>query len=265
MTAVKKFHDDELWHLIKKARLRLLRLHYEARAGHLGGNMSSIDAIITLYHKIMREDDLFLLSKGHSACALYVALWSAGFLPEEKLVTFALDGTTLPGHPSGTAIPGLSFPTGSLGHGLSLSCGLALAHKYRNSDGRIYCLCSDGEWQEGSCWEALIFAVRQKLNNVTVIIDQNGLQAFGTTSEVASMADLESKIASFGANVTAINGHDPDELSTGLRLRSKDKPSFVFLRTITGRGTCFQNKVDSHYLPLTKEQYEDACAREARF
>lgn len=121
-------------------------------------------------------------------------------------------------------------------------------------------MCSDGEWQEGSCWEALIFAVRRKLDNLTVIIDQNGLQAFGTTGEVASMDDLESKIASFGANVLSVDGHDPDDLSVGLRSRSEGKPSFVLLRTLKGRGTHFENKVDSHYLPLTKEQYEEACA-----
>jgi transketolase len=121
-------------------------------------------------------------------------------------------------------------------------------------------MCSDGEWQEGSCWESLIFAVRHKLDNLTIIIDQNSLQAFGTTEEVASMRELEPKIASFGANVTAINGHDPDALRTGFGLRVPGKPSFLLLRTIKGRGTYFENEISSHYLPLTREQYEAALA-----
>jgi len=125
-------------------------------------------------------------------------------------------------------------------------------------------MCSDGEWQEGSCWEALIFAVNRKLDNLTVIIDLNGLQAFGTTNEVASMGDLEEKIASFGANVISVDGHDPDELSKALSARFEGGPAFVMLRTVKGRGTHFENKVDSHYLPLTKEQYEEALAWRGR-
>jgi transketolase len=220
--------------------------------------------MMTLHHEFMGDDDVFLLSKGHSAAALYVTLWSKGLIPDETLDTFARDGTTLPGHPSGTAIPGVLFPTGSLGHGFSLSCGLAVAGKYKNSKGRIFCLCSDGEWQEGSCWEALIFAVRHKLDNLTVIIDQNGLQAFGTTEEVAFMAELEPRIASFGANAVTLNGHDLDALRTGFGLRVSGKPSFLLLRTVKGRGTYFENEISSHYLPLTREQYEEALAWSAR-
>ena len=249
---------------LKDARKRLLRLHYEARAGHFGGNLSCLDAMMTLHHEIMRGEDIFLLSKGHSACALYVTLWSKGLISEEALSAFARDGTSLPGHPSGTAIPGLLFPTGSLGHGLSLSCGLALAGRFKNSARRVYCMCSDGEWQEGSSWEALIFAVRQKLDNLTVLIDLNGLQAFGTTDEVAGMGDLGDKIAAFGAGVVTINGHDLGELRDGLGFRAAGRPAFVLLRTIKGRGSHFENTVDSHYLPLTLEQYEAALGWEEK-
>jgi transketolase len=252
--------ENELRRLIEKARRRLLRVHYEAHAGHLGGNLSCLDAMMTLYHSVKSDDDIFLLSKGHSAAALYVTLWSKGLISEETLDTFARDGTALPGHPSGTAIPGMLFPTGSLGHGFSLSCGLAVANKYKKSDKKVFCMCSDGEWQEGSCWESLIFAVCHHLDNLTVIIDQNGLQAFGTTNEVACMEELEPKIASFGANAITVNGHDIGALQAGLGTHVPDKPSFVFLRTVKGRGAYFENEVSSHYLPLTCEQYEEALA-----
>ena len=158
--------------LLIQIKLRLLKMHYQANCGHLGGNLSCIDALVTLYHTVMQPEDRFILSKGHSAGALYVTLWSLGKLTDLDLETFSKDNTLLPGHPSGTGIPDLLFSTGSLGHGPSLAAGLALAAKHQNSDRQIYCLCSDGEWQEGSCWEALAFSVHHQLNNLTIIIDQ---------------------------------------------------------------------------------------------
>jgi transketolase len=251
--------------MLANARKRLLRMYYEAHAGHIGGSLSCLDAVMLLHHLTMKDGDIFLLSKGHSVGALYVALWSKGLLSDENLATFGQDGTAFPGHPSGSAIPGLLFPTGSLGHGLSLSSGLALANKYKKTNKRIYCLCSDGEWQEGSCWEALIFAVHHHLDNLAVLIDLNGLQAFGTTSEVASMPDLGSKILSFGAHVSTVDGHDLGAMRDALSAASAiGKPSFVLLRTVKGRGAYFENTVDSHYLPLTLEQYEEACTEAIR-
>jgi transketolase len=190
---------------------------------------------------------------------LYVTLWSKGLISDEELSTFGMDGTCLPGHPSGSGIPGLSFPTGSLGHGLPLAAGLALAGKYKKTERRVYCLCSDGEWQEGSCWEALIFLLKHRLDNLTVLIDVNGLQAFGTTEEVAGMSGLGGRISSFGADVVTVNGHDEDEIRGALRGTVPGKPYFVLLQTVKGKGTFFQDKIESHYLPLTKEQYDEAC------
>lgn len=244
--------------LLKTTKIRLLSMHYEANAGHIGGNLSCIDAMMTLHHLVMKEDDRFILSKGHSAGALYATLWSQNKLSDNDLKSFTKDNTRLPGHPSGSGIPGLLFSTGSLGHGPSLAAGLALAAKYRNSDRQIYCLCSDGEWQEGSCWEALTLAVHQRLNNLIILIDQNGLQGFGTTEEVISCGTLTPKLSAFGAYVQDIDGHDHNALETAINNRSKSQPNLIVMNTVKGKGLHFEGQMESHYLPLTKEQYKNA-------
>jgi transketolase len=234
-------------------------MHYQSNCGHIGGNLSCLDAMITLHHNVMQPDDRFILSKGHSAGALYVTLWSLGKLSDSDLETFSKDNTFLPGHPSGTGIPDLLFSTGSLGHGPSLAAGLALAAKYKKSDRQIYCLCSDGEWQEGSCWEALAFSVHHQLNNLTIIIDQNGLQGFGKTEEVISCSDLTPRISSFGVHIQRSDGHNCAEIEKSLKNKSLKKPNVVILDTIKGKDLHFEGKMDSHYLPLSEEQYRMAC------
>ncbi len=247
--------------LLRCARLRLLRLHREANSGHIGGNLSCLDALLALHHGVMTSQDRFVLSKGHSAGALYITLWSMGLLSEEQLVTFCKDGTSLPSHPSGNGIPNLLFPTGSLGHGPSLSAGLALGLKHKQKAGTVFCLCSDGEWQEGSCWEALIFAVRQRLDNLVLLIDQNGLQGFGTTQEVAGITDLASRFAAFGASVLSVDGHDPQAIVHAIASGPHGLPHVVILHTRKGRGLHFENMLESHYLPLTEEQYQEGIQR----
>jgi len=236
-------------------------MHHESNCGHLGGNFSCIDALMTLHHLIMKPADRFILSKGHAAGALYVTLWSLGKLKDSDLETFSKDNTLLPGHPSGDGIPGLLFPTGSLGHGPSLAAGLAVAAKHTNSDRQIYCLCSDGEWQEGSCWEALAFSVHHQLNNLTIIVDQNGLQGFGKTEEIISCSDLTSRISSFGAHVQRIDGHNCSEIKKSLENKSSKKPNLLILDTIKGKGLHFEGRMESHYLPLSEEQYRTACSK----
>lgn len=247
--------------LLKSAKLKLLQVHYESNCGHLGGNFSCIDAMMALHHRVMRPADRFVLSKGHSAGALYITLWSLGKLNDSDLATFCKDNTLFPGHPSGGGIPGLLFSTGSLGHGPSLAAGLALASKHRNLDTQVYCLCSDGEWQEGSCWEALAFSVHHHLNNLTIIIDQNGLQGFGRTEEIISFNDLTSRVSSFNAHVQNIDGHDVAEIMNSLESRSLEKPNVLILNTIKGRDLHFEGKMESHYLPLTEEQYRAARSK----
>ena len=183
---------NKLFHkTLESTKLRLLKMHHSSNYGHLGGNFSCIDALMTLHHFIMKPEDRFILSKGHSAGALYATLWSLGKLNDADLETFSKDNSLLPGHPSGSGVPDLLFSTGSLGHGPSLAAGLALASKHQKNNRHIYCMCSDGEWQEGSCWEALAFSVHHQLNNLTILIDQNGLQGFGKTEEIISCSDFD--------------------------------------------------------------------------
>jgi transketolase len=247
--------------IILRARRRLIDMHYRANAGHIGGNLSCLDALLTLHHQVMDVDDRFVLSKGHSAGALYITLWTLGKLSDEDLKTFCAEGSRLPGHPSGSGIPGLLFSTGSLGHGPSLCAGLALAARYQAKSRTTYCLCSDGEWQEGACWEALIFAVHQKLDNLVILIDQNGYQGFGTTQEVISCSDLALRIGAFGATVISVDGHDPAAIAAAMSSRPAGRPLVVILNTIKGRGLHYEGTLESHYLPLSAEEYEAARAR----
>jgi transketolase len=253
----------EFTDLLRRTRLRLLRMHYEARAGHLGGNFSCIDLMMVLHHQVMEPDDRFVLSKGHSAGALYATLWSQGKLSDADLTTFSQNDSLLPGHPSGVGIPDLLFSTGSLGHGPSLAVGLALAGRH-TADGhaprRVFCLCSDGEWQEGSCWEALTMAVHQRLRNLVLIIDQNGLQGFGETAEVISCADLTPRLRGFGAEVRVIDAHDPEAIRHALAEPFAKGPGIVVANSIKGRGLPYAGRLESHYLPLDEVQYREAVA-----
>lgn len=243
---------------LRRTKLRLLQLHHDANCGHIGGNFSCIDALMTLHHRVMGPEDRFVLSKGHSAGALYATLWSLGRLSEEDLKTFTRDNSLLPGHPSGSGIPGLMFSTGSLGHGPSLAAGLALAARHKGSEHRVFCLCSDGEWQEGSCWEALNFAIHQRLDNLTILIDQNGLQGFGRTADVISCSDLSPRISAFGAEVMKIDGHDTVAIASAMARPTNGLPRVLVLDTTKGRGLHFEDKLESHYLPLSEENYQAA-------
>lgn len=245
--------------LARDVRCRLLQMHHESRVGHIGGNLSCLDALLYLHHNVLGEEDVFVLSKGHAVGALYATLWSLGKLSDDDLRTFHGENTRLAAHPVAGWLPEIVFATGSLGHGLSLSAGVALGMRLQGKPGRIYCLCSDGEWQEGSTWEALIFARHHKLDNLSVLIDVNGLQGFGTTSEVASMADLHTRIAAFGVEVVSIDGHAPQALS-GLAHCGTGGPRFILMRTVKGKGVSFmENRMEWHYLPLDAERYAQAC------
>jgi transketolase len=250
--------EDDLSLTARRAKLRLLRMHFESGVGHIGGNLSALDILISLYHRVLGEEDVFVLSKGHAAGALYVALWSVGKLAEEELATFHQDGTRLSGHPPAAAIPEIPFATGSLGHGLPLATGLALAKRLRREAGRVFCLTSDGDWNEGSSWEALVFARQQSLHNLVVILDANGLQGFGTTREVADLEPLPDKFHAFGCDATEIDGHAAFQIIAALSAPAK-APRVIVARIRKGAGISFmENRVDWHYLPLTEELYRQA-------
>jgi transketolase len=244
--------------LRNRARQRLLRMHYQSGVGHIGGNLSCLDALLVLHHQVLKSSDQFVLSKGHAAGALYVTLWTLGAIPEQELARFHKDATRLSGHPPCQGIPEILFATGSLGHGPSLAAGLALAKKIKSEPGRVYCLTSDGEWNEGACWEALIFTRQQQLG-LTLIIDANGLQGFGTTREVADLEPLAARFAAFGVPVVEVDGHDPLELCRTLAdapAEGPGGPRVVVARTRKGCGVSFmEGRMEWHYLPLSEEQF----------
>lgn len=241
-----------------RARARLVRMHYESGVGHIGGNLSALDILLCLYHNVLRPDDSFVLSKGHAAGALYVTLWSVGRLSDAALQSFHADATLLSGHPPAQGIEDILFATGSLGHGLALSAGLALGKKLQNKPGRVFCLMSDGEWNEGSCWESLIFARQHALDNLVFIVDLNGLQGFGSTREVADLHPIADRFRAFHVATQEIDGHDLDTITSSLR-GPEDGPRAVVARTHKGQGVSFMtDRMEWHYLPLTYDQYRQA-------
>lgn len=245
---------------ITTARKRLLQMHYESGVGHIGGNLSCLDALLLMLHEYVTPADRFILSKGHAAGALYIALWSVGRLSDEALTTFHQDNTLLAGHPPASGIKDILFATGSLGHGLSLAAGTALSLQLKQQNGTVFCLTSDGEWQEGSTWEAIIFACHHQLTNLTILVDHNQLQGFGTTNQVASMSPLAEKIAGFDLEIHSVNGHDIPAIRAILDTPI-EKCRLVILETTKGHGVSFmENRMEWHYLPLKKQQYEQAIA-----
>jgi transketolase len=244
---------EPLDQLILKTKKRLLQMHFESGVGHIGGNLSCLDSLMVLYHRVLKKDDLFVLSKGHSAGSLYATLWSMGRQTDGGLKLFHKEHTP-------NWIDEITFATGSLGHGFSLAAGLALAKQLKKESGRVFCLTSDGEWEEGSNWEALIFTLHRKLESLTLMIDWNGLQGFGTTKEVAGLDSLKEKFLSFGMPVEEIDGHDPKALEAAWDKKAKG-PRAVIAHTEKGRGVSFmENKMEWHYLPLNEAQYRQALA-----
>ena len=242
------------------ARKRLLQMHFESGVGHIGGNLSCLDILLALYHDVLTDIDQFVLSKGHAAGALYTALWSVGRLSDSDLKTFHRDDTLLSGHPPARGIADIPFATGSLGHGVGLAAGLALGQRLNETAGRVICLTSDGEWNEGSTWESLIFSKHHQLANLVVIVDQNGLQGFGTTSDVADLSPLADKFRAFGLMTVELDGHDQAALTRVLNSTNFPGPLMIVAKTIKGHGVSFmENRLEWHYLPMTAEQYEQAC------
>lgn len=240
------------------ARKRLLQMHFDSGVGHIGGNLSALDAMLIVFHEYLGEEDKFVLSKGHSAGALYITLWSLGRLQDRDLKQFHKDNTLLAGHPPPEGIADIPFATGSLGHGLSLAAGTALAFKLKGNSAQVVCLTSDGEWQEGSTWEALIFACHHRLSNLTILVDHNNLQGFGSTADVATMSPLWDRLRGFDIDLQIIDGHAPDGIRAALE-SGRQRLRVIVLRTIKGHGVSFmENRMEWHYLPLSEAQFQMA-------
>lgn len=250
-----------------KIRKKCLQLAFDKnpRATHFGGAMSSIETLVTLYFHVMRyrlkqpdwiNRDRFFLSKGHSILGYYCILNHVGFLTEDDLWSYGENGTILPGHPVINIEKGIEFTNGSLGMGLSVAVGNALVAKKLQLDTKCYVLLGDGECNEGSVWEACMSAAHHKLNNITAIIDRNGLQQTGTSDDIMSLVSLSRKFNSFGWEVFEVNGHNLSELIDVFNKDTGDKPKAIIAKTIKGKGFSFSEKNNTfHHGVITKDLY----------
>lgn len=261
MTDPKSLRADAL-----AIRRQFLRMHYEARAGHIGSGLSAIDLLTYLHGAWLRPQDRFILSKGHGASALYATLHHFGRLSDEELATYYKDGTLFPAHPAPRAHPAIPAATGSLGHGLPIACGMAYTEKVLTArDARVACLLSDGDCNEGSTWEAALFAGHHALDNLVAIVDANGIQGFGRTEDVLRLEPFAAKWEAFGFDVVELDGHDFTQIDAALAAPPRGRPRCLIARTVKGKGVRFmENTVDWHYWPMSEAQYADALAELAR-
>ena len=255
-----------------KVRMGIIESTHAAKCGHPGGSMSAAEMFTYLYNKELNVDpanpkwedrDRFVLSKGHCAPGLYAVLAHRGFFPVEDLLTLRKVGSYLQGHPNMNTVPGVDMSTGSLGQGISTACGMALSAKLQNKDYRVYTLLGDGETQEGQVWEACMFAAHYNLDNLVVIIDNNGLQIDGNISDVMSPYPYKEKLEGFGFHVEAINGHDFAEIEAALNKAKtvKGKPTAIVMSTVKGKDVSFmENNAGWHGVAPNDAQYEQAMA-----
>ncbi|MEG3151061.1 transketolase [Sphingomonas sp. ZT3P38] len=251
-------------------RQRAIQMIFEARQGHPGGDMSATDILATLYFGVMRYDpaqpldpqrDRFVMSKGHCTGALYTALAAAGFFPEAELSTYLQPGSRLNGHPNRRYLPGVETNTGPLGHGLPVAVGIAVAGQIDAAAFRTFALTGDGELQEGSMWEAAMFAGHRKLANLTAIVDRNRLQQGAGTEETNALEPLADKWRAFGWDVAEIDGHDHAALLAVLDAPPvpRDKPLCIIANTIKGFGISFmRDQASWHHGVPSEEQYAQA-------
>jgi transketolase len=251
--------------LAAEIRRTVIEQSKRAGVGHIGSALSIADIVAAVVGDVLYEGetegarDRLVLSKGHAALALYAALEATGKISRGELDTFCGDGTPFGVHPEHVA-PGIDFSTGSLGHGLPVGTGAALAARIESSKRRVFVVMSDAELNEGSIWEAAMFAAHHRLGNLALIIDVNGQQALGHTPEVIDMARLPERWSSFGWDVHEVDGHDPEGLAAKLGTLDADAPPHVLLASTTfGKGVSFmESKVEWHYWPLDDAQYAQA-------
>ena len=253
----------------KNIRKAILEQAMRAQVGHIGSALSITDIIAVLYNKILRKPgtndfqrDRFVLSKGHAALALYAALCLKGVFPKNILETYCADNSFLGVHPE-HMLEGVDFSTGSLGQGISFAAGAALAARLQNSTRRVFVVVSDAECNEGVLWETVAFAAHHRLSNLIVIVDTNGQQAFGYTSEVLDLEPLAKKWEIFGWDAQEIDGHDTAKLSSVLEAfeTTSGKPHVLIAKTIFGKGVSdMHGKIKWHYLPMSAQDYKTAIA-----
>lgn len=256
----------------RNVRKNIVEMVYSAKSGHPGGSLSIADILVALYFSEVRINvnnpkdenrDRVVLSKGHCSPALYSVLAEKGFIPQEDLKTFRKIDSYLQGHPDMKKIPGVDMTSGSLGQGLSVSNGMAIAGKLDNKDYRVYCIMGDGEIEEGQVWEAAMSSSHYKLDNLCVIVDNNELQIDGKVSDVMNPHPIDKKFESFGFNVIVINGHNFEEIIDAFEKakQTKGKPTAIIAKTIKGKGVSYmENNVGWHGKAPNEEEYNLAMS-----
>ena len=262
----------ELAIIANKIRKNALTAVYSAQSGHPGGSLSVADLLALLYFEVMNVDpknpkmadrDRLVLSKGHTAPALYSALAERGFLPLEDIKTFRNAKSYLQGHPDMNTVPGVDMSTGSLGQGVSAAGGMALSAKLDNKDYRVYSILGDGEIEEGQVWEQAMFAAHYKLDNLTIFVDFNGLQIDGDITEVMNPTPIDKKFEAFGWNVIVADAHDFNDLLNAIEKAkaTKGKPTAVIMKSVKGKNVSFmENNAGWHGSAPNEEQYNQAIA-----
>ncbi|MDQ6727881.1 MAG: transketolase [Actinomycetota bacterium] len=250
-------------------RQTIIEQSKRANVGHIGSCLSIADLLAALYGRVLHIPDLadprrdrFILSKGHAALALYATLDQTGLLEEDRVEDYCSNGSRLSGHPD-HLLPGVEFATGSLGQGLSLGAGCALASRLSGADYRVFVLMSDAECNEGSVWEAVMFAAHHRLSNLVVVVDDNGQQALGRTRDVLDISPLAERWQAFGWDTRSVDGHDPDGVADALdELDTTDGPPHVVVaKTVFGKGVSYmESKIHWHYWSMSDDEY--ALARE---
>jgi len=261
---------QELQDTARRLRVEILKMLNQARSGHTGGSLSSIDVLTVLFFHQMRHDpsnpswegrDRFVLSKGHAAPALYATLAEAGYFPHEDLKTLRRLGSHLQGHPDMRKTPGVEVCTGSLGQGLSQALGLAMAARLGGSDSRTYALLGDGELQEGQVWEAAMAAAHYRLDHLCAIVDLNGLQIDGEVDKVMRVEPVGPKFLAFGWHVLEVDGHDLTAIARAFdeAREESDRPTAIIARTVKGKGVpFFEHKASYHGVPPSDDELAQA-------
>lgn len=260
---------EDLARSAHQIRERILEMGAGPEGTHIGGSLSATDVLTVLYGAVLRvrpdepdwpDRDWFVLSKGHASAALYATLAEYGFIPAAECAEYARPGSRLAGHPL-RRLEGVEFPTGSLGHGLSLAVGVALAQRRTGRPGRVFALLGDGELQEGSVWEAVTAAAHHRLDRLVAVVDRNGWQISGTTEQCMTLEPLAERWRGFGWAVREVDGHDLAQLHDALSgaPAEEGRPTVVIARTLKGRGVpIFENKKKSHYVALTPQLHHRA-------
>lgn len=275
MSADNRASDDELRTLARKLRSHSLRMISQAKTSHIGSCLSVADILAVLYGRILRVDpkrpawpsrDRLIVSKGHAAAIVYAAVAEAGFMPVERLAEFARNGGQLYGHVTHGGVPGIEMSSGSLGHGLPVGTGMALTGKRAGEPWRVFVVMSDGELDEGSNWEAMLFACHHQLDNLTIIIDYNKIQSLDWVDKTLRLEPLADKFRAFGWSVREVDGHDVKELSSTLGTLPLEggKPNAIIAHTVKGKGVSWmEGKVLWHYKQPTPDELVTALAEVA--